>query len=183
MSTGNLLPALCSVDSMAFGESYNFPGEPALHREPPAGYRLTTRSRIIGYGRTDFERAAHAVLHWRVHYGSGFHPVAVPDEVSVGAVSQWRVTFGPLRPAVACRVFAVTNSAEVAGFGHGALTGHPQSGWESYLVTLDPDNEVRLTIRVVWRPATALMRLTGPAAPWVLNRVLTRNLRALEPLV
>ena len=69
------------------------------------------------------------------------------------------------------------------GFLHAALVGHPQRGWESYLVTHHPDDRVTLDIRVVWRPGAWWMRLAGPASGLALRLLLHRNLRALDPVL
>lgn len=97
-----------------------------------------------------------------------------------GAVSVWEVPFGPLRPRVPCRVFEVVDEPDRAGFGHGALAGHPQHGWESFIATLRASGEVVLTIRVVWRPAARWMRLAGPSVAIALGILLRRNLGALS---
>jgi uncharacterized protein (UPF0548 family) len=167
-----------------FGDGYAFDGEPTLDGPPPAGFHVTTRSRVIGHGRAAFDAAGEAVLHWQVHRGSGFVPLEVPDRVTVGATSVWGVTLGPLRPPVACRVFAVVRSETEIGFGHAALVGHPQRGWESYRVRHhDDDDRVTLDIRVVWRPAAWWMRAAGPASALALSLILRRNLRALDVVV
>lgn len=165
---------------MPFGTAFNFTGEPSIDGPAPAGYRVTTRSRVIGTGRDHYESAATAVLRWRVHYGSGFRPVDVPERVTVGVRSIWAIPFGPVRPLVACRVFAVLDEPRRSGFGHGALVGHPQSGWESYTVSIEETDVVRLHIRVVWRPAVWWMRAAGPFGHLALHLILRRNLRSLD---
>lgn len=146
----------------------------------PPGYLLTVRSRVIGAGADAFAEAAEGVLGWGVQHGSGFEPLApLPAEVTVGAVSVFRIPFGPLKPTVTCRVFAVVDDDHSAGFGHGALLGHAQRGWESYIVTHEADDSVRLTIRVVSRPAAWWMRAAGPFGILALHLLLSRNLRAL----
>ncbi|MET0842688.1 MAG: DUF1990 family protein [Mycetocola sp.] len=67
-----------------------------------------------------------------------------------------------------------------SGFGHGALVGHPQSGWESYTVSIDDTDVVRLHIRVVWRPAAWWMRASGQFGRLALHLILRRNLGALD---
>ncbi|KQS22856.1 DUF1990 family protein [Frigoribacterium sp. Leaf186] len=166
-----------------FGDDYAFDGEPTLDGPPPAGFHVTTRSRVIGHGRAAFDAAGDAVLHWQVHRGSGFVPLDVPDRVTVGATSVWGVTFGPLHPPVACRVFAVVRSETEIAFGHAALVGHPQRGWESYRVRHHDDDRVTLDIRVVWHPAAWWMRAAGPASALALSLILRRNLRALDEVL
>ncbi|MET0989871.1 MAG: DUF1990 family protein, partial [Glaciihabitans sp.] len=60
-----------------------------------------------------------------------------------------------------------------------AIRGHPQSGWESFLVDLGPEGEVTLRIRVVARPSAWWMRVAGPLGQLALELILRRNLRSL----
>ena len=166
-----------------FGDGYGFDGEPTLDGPPPPGFHVTARSRVIGHGRDAFDAAGDAVLRWHVHHGSGFVPLDVPERVTVGATSVWGVTLGPLHPAVACRVFTVVRTDTEIGFGHAALVGHPQRGWESYRVHRHDDDRVTLDIHVVWRPAAWWMRAAGPASGLALSLILRRNLRALDGVV
>ncbi len=162
---------------------FNFRAEPSIAGPAPAGYRLTERSRVIGSGERAFELARRAVYGWGIQRGSGFVPVLLPDRVAVGAVSRFRVPFGPLRPVVVCRVFAVVDEPRRAGFGHGALRGHPQSGWESFMLEWGADDRITMRIRVVARPSAWWMRLAGPAGALALHLLLGRNLRSLDGLL
>jgi uncharacterized protein (UPF0548 family) len=153
---------------------------PSLDSAAPQGYRLTERSRVIGTGSAVFDRARDAIWSWQIQRGSRFIAVEVPQSVRVGAVSRFRIRFGPLRPLVTCRVFAVVNQVRRAGFAHEAIRGHPQSGWESFIVEQDADGRVTLRIRVVARPAAWWMRAAGPLGQLALEILLRRNLRALD---
>lgn len=181
-------------------DTFNFAGDPTLERPAPTGYRLTERRRTIGAGHrghrgpgadaTDtaaqdaaFARAREAIFAWQIQRGSGFVSERVPEPVSPGAVSLFRIPFGPLRPAVLCRVFAVIDEPGRAGFGHGALVGHPQSGWESFVVERCSDGSLEMCIRVIARPAVWWMRLAGPFAQLALELLLRRNLRSLDTIV
>jgi uncharacterized protein (UPF0548 family) len=177
-----------------FVDAWAFEGEPTLSGPVPEGFHVTAVSRLVGTGADDARIAGDAVLGWQVHRGSGFVPVQVPDRVQVGAISAWAIPFGPLRPRVACRVVRVLEDepvgeledeslARATGFLHAALVGHPQRGWESYLVTHHPDDRVTLDIRVVWRPGAWWMRLAGPVSGLALRLLLHRNLRALDPVL
>jgi uncharacterized protein (UPF0548 family) len=186
-----------------FVDAWAFEGEPTLAGPVPPGFHETVVSRVVGDGPDVAERAGRAVLAWQVHRGSGFVPLQVPDRVEVGAVSLWAIPFGPIRPRVACRVVRVLvdepgggpvderpdapagapGRARSTGFLHAALVGHPQRGWESYLVTRHPDDRVTLDIRVVWRPGAWWLRLAGPASAVALRLLLRRNLRALDPVL
>ena len=181
-----------------FVDAWAFEGEPTLSGPVPEGFHVTAVSRLVGHGADDARIAGDAVLGWQVHRGSGFVPLQVPDRVRVGAISSWAIPFGPLRPRVACRVVRVLEDEpadepvgepeheslpRATGFLHAALVGHPQRGWESYLVTHHPDDRVTLDIRVVWRPGAWWMRLAGPASGLALRLLLRRNLRALDPVL
>ena len=161
----------------------NSRGAPLLGGPPPAGYRLTERSRIIGNETGLFDRAAEAVLHWGVQLGSKFIPCEVPERVEIDAVSRFRIPFGPLRPFVICRVFAVVEEIDQVGFAHEAIRGHPQSGFESFIVERAADGAVSLNVRVVHRHAAWWMRMAGPGGTMALERVLHRNLRSLDHLL
>jgi uncharacterized protein (UPF0548 family) len=192
---------------MTLVEPFNFPGTPTILGAAPVGYRTTIRSRVLfsAAGATNapstvagavgpavdqgtiheaavavFRRAGVGVLLWKVHSGAGFRPIDVPERVALGAVSRWEIPFGPLHPTVRCRVFDVITADDRIGFGHGALVGHPQHGWESYVVTLDDQDTVTLTVRVVWRPAAWWLKVAGPLAAVALDLLLRRNLRALD---
>jgi uncharacterized protein (UPF0548 family) len=156
---------------------------PSLFGPAPAGYRVTERWRVIGSGTEDFARARDAIWQWRIQHGSRYIPVSVSDHVTMGEVSAFRIPFGPLRPLVTCRVFAVFEDAHVAGFAHEAVRGHPQSGWESFLIDQGPEGEITLRIRVVSRPSAWWMRLAGPFAQLALELLLRRNLRSLDSVL
>ena len=162
---------------------FSFPEKPLLDGPAPTGYRLTVADRVIGHGIRDFEAAVTAVLTWKTHSGSGFIPVRVPAAVALGAVSVWRIPFGPIRPAVSCRVFEVVDEPSRGGFGHGSLVGHPQQGWESYVVHLERSGAVRLRIRVTAKPAARWMAAAGPLGQVALQILLRRNLRSLDDSV
>ncbi|TWX40068.1 DUF1990 family protein [Frigoribacterium sp. ACAM 257] len=191
-----------------FVDAWAFEGDPTLSGPVPTGFHVTAVSRLVGRGPDDARIAGDAVLDWQVHRGSGFVPLQVPERVQVGAISTWAIPFGPLRPRVACKVVRVLEGVPVdeppdgpadtrgparhggppalprsTGFLHAALVGHPQRGWESYLVTHHPDDRVTLDIRVVWRPGAWWMRLAGPASGIALRLLLRRNLRALDPVL
>ena len=103
----------------------------------------------------------------------------MPARVTEGATTIWRIPFGPLHPRTICEVFAVADEPTRVGFGHVAMAGHPQQGWENFVVTLEHDESVVLTITVCAKPAVWWMSLAGPLGVLALHTLLTRNLRAL----
>ena len=140
---------------------------------------MTVRSAVIGHGLETFDRAGESLLTWGLQRGSGFREVHVPARVTEGATTIWRIPFGPLHPRTICEVFAVADEPTRVGFGHVAMAGHPQQGWENFVVTLEPDESVVLTITVCAKPAVWWMSLSGPFAVLALHVLLSRNLRAL----
>ncbi|MFB6629305.1 DUF1990 family protein [Streptomyces sp. NPDC056362] len=150
----------------------------------PAGYHHLRHSAVVGHGRAAFEAAGAAVTTWGMHRASGARVRAdavrawpgVHLEVSLGA--------GPLRLGVPCAVIWTAYEKDRVGFAYGTLTGHPECGEESFVVTLDPDGTVRFTVTAFSRPATRYTRLAGPLVPRLqqayarhLGRILTRLVR------
>ncbi|MEF2976452.1 DUF1990 family protein [Subtercola sp. YIM 133946] len=183
-ASGHIDPAVAAgvERALAASPAPNTAAFARLQHDPafvPPGFRLTERSRVIGHGEAFFGRAAAALLTWQVQRGSAFVFVDVPARVEVGSVSVFRIPFGPLRPRVICRVYELSDTPTRVGFSHVALAGHPQFGWESYHVERNAHGQVRLVIRVVWRPAAWWMRVAGPLTRVALALVLRRNLAAL----
>ena len=66
------------------------------------------------------------------------------------------------------------------GFAYGSLPGHPESGEESFLVTLRPDGDVVFTTRVFSRLASPLARLGGPVSRAVQAAALDRYVTSIR---
>jgi uncharacterized protein (UPF0548 family) len=120
----------------------------------PAGYRHLRYRTRIGAGPAVRDRAAEAILTFRMHRAIGARvltpgPRAVPGlELTIG--------LGPLRAP--CEV--VWSSP--AGFAYGTRPGHPATGEEAFEVALDDDGQVWFTVTAFSRPAGTLMRVAGP---------------------
>lgn len=65
------------------------------------------------------------------------------------------------------------------GFAYGTLTGHPESGEESFVVRLDED-VVRLDIVAFSRPARWYSRLGSPVVRVIQDRITDRYLAVLR---
>ncbi|MGO4533811.1 DUF1990 family protein [Leifsonia sp. 2MCAF36] len=126
-------------------------------------YRRAEASAVIGHGRSAWERATRAVLHWGVKTASGF---VVESETAVAEGERLTVTATVLglRVVEPVEVVAVVATDERVGFSYRTLPGHPVSGEEAFVVHRRND-EVRLTVRSLTRAA--------PQQPW----------RALFPLL
>ena len=74
----------------------------------------------------------------------------------------------------------VVDEPDRRGFGYGTLPGHPESGEESFVVSLRPDGDVVYELRAFSRPATPLSRLGGPASRRVQTFALDRYVSAIR---
>ncbi|MCA6091619.1 DUF1990 domain-containing protein [Streptomyces sp. SCA3-4] len=150
----------------------------------PGGYhhlRVTTR---VGHGGADFRAAADAVLTWRMHRAmTGVRiPGGTPDPAPGVRVTP-AIGFGPLSVSGPCAVVWAVREERRAGFGYGTLPGHPERGEEAFVVTMDAEGGVLLTVLAFSRPARWFTRLAGPAVP-LFQRYYARSCgRALRTLV
>nr|WSX48618.1 DUF1990 domain-containing protein [Streptomyces sp. NBC_00974] len=170
--------------------TFNYPERGATVRRPlPAGYNLTLHRTRIGYGRGVLATAGDAVTTFRAHRSSGMlveaaaapgRPVRPRDRVVVG------IGFGPLRIDAPCEVVWTAYEPRRIGFAYGTLTGHPESGEESFVVDMDGDGAVWFEVTAFSRPGSWYTRLAGPVIPFLQLRYarrLGRHVRklAVEP--
>ncbi|MFG2875539.1 DUF1990 family protein [Streptomyces sp. NPDC048337] len=155
----------------------------ATARQPlPAGYNHLRHRTRIGRGREVFEAAGVAVTTFHAHRASGMRVRAGSGAVRAGDRVEVGIGLGPLRITAPCRIIWTAYEPTRVGFAYGTLTGHPESGEESFLVDLDPDGTVWFTVTAFSRPASWYTRLAGPVVPFLqLNyaRLLGRRLRRL----
>jgi uncharacterized protein (UPF0548 family) len=145
----------------------------------PSGYRLVQHREVVGRHREHFDEASRRLMTWQMHLRSGLRvwassPVVEPDAVMVA-----RLGAGPLSLRIPCRVVSVVAEPNRCGFSYGSLAGHPESGEESFLVSLE-DGEVRFTVTAFSRAGTLLTRLGGPLSWRVQVRALHRYAAALH---
>jgi uncharacterized protein (UPF0548 family) len=145
----------------------------------PDGYRLVQHSATVGHGEGDFARACRTLLTWRMHLGSGLRVAVSSPVVETDAVMVARLGPGPLSLRIPCRVVYVVDEPGRRGFGYGTLRGHPESGEESFVVTLDGDR-VQFTVTAISRAGTLLTRLGGPVSWRIQERALCRYAEALR---
>nr|WP_218860274.1 DUF1990 domain-containing protein [Petropleomorpha daqingensis] len=148
--------------------------------ELPPGYAHGMRTAVVGRGRADFERAVAAVFDWRMQKAVGLRvrasgPPSAPGTVVVLTAGLRRFGYD-----IPCRVVWARTDGDAQGFAYGSLPGHPESGEESFLVTLRPDGDVVFTTRVFSRLASPLARLGGPVSRAVQAAALDRYATAVE---
>ncbi|MFC9295644.1 DUF1990 family protein [Streptomyces sp. NPDC057011] len=164
-------------------DTLSYPDRGATARRPlPAGYNHLSHRTRIGRGRAAFEAAGAALTTFHAHRTSGMRVRADSGAVRAGDRVEVGIGFGPLRITAPCRIIWTAYEPSRIGFAYGTLTGHPESGEESFIVDLDPDGTVWFTVTAFSRPASWYTRLGGPVIPFLqLNyaRWLGRHLRGL----
>jgi uncharacterized protein (UPF0548 family) len=136
--------------------------------EMPAGYRHVRRHEPLGSGPEAFRRAAEALRHWELQRGAGLRVAAATPLPAVGV----RVTAGILALRIPCEVVWVVDEERRYGYAYGTLPGHPESGEEAFVVTLDEAGVVWLDIRAFSRPARWYTRIAGPLG-WIAQDLAT----------
>ncbi|MFM9626734.1 MULTISPECIES: DUF1990 family protein [Streptomyces] len=126
---------------------------------PPGFHALHVRTRL-GEGEEVFRRAAEAVLTWELHRALGVGVEASADRAAPDV--DVTITLAGLFKAP-CRVVWTVEEHRRAGWAYGTLTGHPESGEESFVVDRTGDGTVWLTISAFSRPAKWYARAGGPA--------------------
>ncbi|MEU4428068.1 DUF1990 domain-containing protein [Actinoplanes sp. NPDC024001] len=164
--------------------SFTYPEVGATRDAPlPAGYRHVRRDVVIGAGEAVFERAAAALLSWRMHRAAGLTvaPGSAP-EATPGALVVLRLGRGPLSLRIPCRVVYRLEQPRLRGFAYGTLPGHPERGEEAFAVHLTDSGRVRFRITAFSRPATLLARAGGPVTVLVQELATNRYVSALRRL-
>jgi uncharacterized protein (UPF0548 family) len=170
------------VDDAGAAGDLTYPERGATRGELPPGYGHLERTDPLGTGEAVFERAAAALLGWRMHLGAGLAVTASRPSAEVGAVVVTTLGWRPLGVRAPCRVVYTVDEPGRRGFAYGTLPGHPERGEEAFLVELGPDGAVRLTIRAFSRPASWLARAGGPLGRAAQRLVTARYVRALRRL-
>ena len=60
-----------------------------------------------------------------------------------------------------CRIIGVLDDPDRCGFVYGTLPGHPEQGEESFVVSIDGEDEARFRITAFSQPGEQLTRLAG----------------------
>jgi uncharacterized protein (UPF0548 family) len=147
----------------------------------PEGYHHLTRRVLIGHGHQLFADASDAVQGWQVHVEAGLRVSASSRTAEPGAVLILGLAIGPLRLNAPCRVVYAVNESRRRGFAYGTLTGHPESGEESFMIEHHVDDRVSFTITAFSRPGTRLARVTEPLGRTLQRRITNRYLRVHFP--
>ncbi|MFF5187059.1 DUF1990 family protein [Streptomyces sp. NPDC000345] len=126
----------------------------------PPGFRsLHVRTRL-GEGHDLFSRAAEAVMTWEMHRAMGVGVETSAQRAAPGV--DVTITLAGLIKAP-CRVVWTAEEPRRAGWAYGTLSGHPESGEESFVVDRTGDGTVWLTVSAFSRAAKWYTRAGGPA--------------------
>lgn len=138
---------------------------------------------VLGAGADLFVRASRALINWDMHRRAGLVVVADGPAAPRRTVTL-RPRTGPgawFRIAAPCEVTTVIDRPGARGFTYRALPGHPEAGWETFLVEHDRDTDVvRLHIGGESAHATLIAKLGAPIARAEQNRLTRRYLAALR---
>lgn len=145
----------------------------------PDGYNHIRRSMVLGSGREHFVHAAEALMSWEMHRRAGLTVETSSPSATAGTDVLLGWGFGPARLRAPCRVVLTVDEPLARGFAYGTLTGHPESGEESFTVRLDGD-VVRLDIVAFSRPARWYSRLGAPVSRLGQHLITRRYLAALR---
>ncbi len=145
----------------------------------PSGCSVLRRSRVLGSGAERFDQAVEVVLGWGMHRRAGLRVRASHDRVVEGAVAVIRLGVGILGVDAPVRVVYVLEEPRRAGFAYGTLPGHPERGEESFVVEMDADGAVTISITAFSRPSSRLARAGGRFSRAVQSWVTNRYLRAV----
>src|SRR4051812_42150304 len=148
-------------------------------RRLPAGYAHLERTAQVGSGEAAFRRAADAVFDWRMQRGIGLRVRASGPPSEAGTVVVLTAGLREFGYDIPCRVVWARTDGDEQGFAYGSLPGHPESGEESFVVSLRGDDVV-FTTRVFSRLASPLARLGGPVSRAVQAAALDRYVASIE---
>jgi uncharacterized protein (UPF0548 family) len=137
----------------------------------PRGYRHGHLGVELGRGEIPWTRGREALRHWQAHrhVGATLTPTEPALEPDTTLLSTLRT--GPMFVVAPCRIVYVTDEPERFGFAYGTLPGHPERGEEAFHVVRSGGDAVRFEITVFSRPADLLVRLGGPIARLLQDRV------------
>jgi uncharacterized protein (UPF0548 family) len=143
----------------------------------PAGYRHVRRRRRVGAGRAAFDALAAGMRAFQVHRGAGM-AVRAEGPATVGRVFTSGLGIGPFRLWAPCQIVWLADEPDRYAYGFGTLRGHPMSGEEAMLASLEADGSVWFAIRAFSRPVAWYARVGGPLRSVAQDRVTDRYVAA-----
>ncbi|TDD83734.1 DUF1990 family protein [Actinomadura rubrisoli] len=133
--------------------------------ERPDGYRHLRVRTHVGEGPAVMRNAADALMEFWMHRSIPVRVTASARRAGPGVRVEIGLGAGPFRLRAPCRVVWTREEERRVGWAYGTLPGHPQAGEEAFVVHLDDEGDVWLTVTAFSRPAGAAARLAGPLVP------------------
>ena len=119
-------------------------------------------------------------MTWQMHRRAGLHVNASDERARVDVVALMRLGPSWSVVRVPCRVVYEVEEDRRRGFAYGTLPGHPESGEESFVVELMPNDDVVLHITAFSKQARLYARAGGPLSRLVQRFMTDRYVRALR---
>jgi uncharacterized protein (UPF0548 family) len=152
-------------------------GDPELEQQP--GYHSEVYRSRLGTGQAVYDAAVETVLTWGVQRGAGLIVQPTAPRVQVGVDVIVGLPVGPALILAPCRVTDVFTSTDRGGFRYVTLPGHPEVGFEEFIVERTADGDVWFVVRPVSRAGSILTAMAGPIARAIQRRAGRRYLRAM----
>ncbi|TLM75049.1 DUF1990 family protein [Pseudarthrobacter sp. NamB4] len=157
------------------------------HGAAPEGYATVLKEVHLGAGLDTYQRVATGILSWELQRRAGLRVRADSPTVVSGARVVSGFGIGPFRLKVPCQVVWVReprpkDEPQSAGFGYGALPGHPARGEESFEVRIDGRGEVLLRIRAFSKPGSWFYAAGGPVTRAAQRYVTSRYIEGARQL-
>ena len=145
----------------------------------PAGFVHDVVSREIGIGNDVLDHAREGLRRWAAHRNAGVEvypsgaPLVAGETVALVTrhLGVWLIA--------GCRIVEVVDAPDRYGFTYATLPGHPERGWETFVVSAD-EAVVQFRIEAVSQPAATIVRLGSPIARRIQTRTTLRYLDGLE---
>jgi uncharacterized protein (UPF0548 family) len=146
----------------------------------PVGYRQVHARAELGAGRRIFDVATDFVCSWSMHRAAGLKVFATSDRARPGVDALLELPIGPVRISAPVRVVYDVAELDRRGFAYGSLDGHPESGEEAFVTSIDREDVVHLEVIGFSKPVAAVARLGGPISRYAQDRVIDRYVRAVQ---
>lgn len=171
------MPALQHALERAVNEQPTWHGDATLADHP--GFHIERHRARVGVGAEAFSGAVETVMTWGVQRGAGLTVLATDDRAHPGTTVIVGLPIGPALILAPCRVTEVFDSSARGGFRYVTLPGHPEEGFEEFIVERSADDEVQFVVRPVSRPGSALIRFAGPVGRLLQRRATGRYLAVI----
>jgi uncharacterized protein (UPF0548 family) len=157
------------------------------HGAAPEGYATVLKEVPLGNGLDVYRQVAAGILSWELQRRAGLRVRTDSPRVVPGARVVSGFGVGPFRLNAPCEVVWVREPLpagipQSAGFGYGALRGHPARGEESFEVEINADAGVVLRIRAFSKPGSWFYAAGAPVTRAAQRHVTSRYIEGARQL-